>query len=393
MSMDFLESVEEQLVAATERGISRRRWRWPWLMRIRVPVRAPSVGIAAGIGTALAASAIAATITIPGSRSKPRAQAPAAQSAGVRSYTTPGSVPIGFEPQSFTAITEFTWWLLGIAPCGGGHSCTTIVQTTDGGPQFTRIGAPPTTAVSQLRFADTTDGYAFGPQLWSTHDNGHSWTRQRLGGTVDQLATADGYAFAIVSAHRRSQLMRSAVGGDQWVALAGVGRGPLSGLWVEGQTVVLQSATRLLVSTDQGASFDRERGVRHAGDCSYDGGQYALWAVCAAGMAPDEILLSGDSGSTFTTAATLPNGPINSFAAADGDVAVASGQGPLYRTVNGGVSWSRVRAPIANWIYLGFSDPTHGVAIGAFGDARHQRYRLYYTTDAGRSYHRVPIRP
>ena len=70
------------------------------------------------------------------------------------------------------------------------------------------------------------------------------------------------------------------------MALAGVGRGPLSGLWVEGQTVVLQSATRLLVSTDQGASFDRERGVRHAGDCSYDGGQYALWAVCAAGMAP-----------------------------------------------------------------------------------------------------------
>lgn len=391
MSMDFLEAVEEQLVAATERGISRRRWRWPWLMRIRIPVRAPSVGIAAGIGTALAASAIAATITIPSS--KPKAQTIVTSLANVRSYTTVGAVPAGFAPRSFTAISEFTWWLLGTAPCNGGHGCTTIVQTTNGGPQFTRVGAPPTTAVSQVRFADTTNGYAFGPQLWSTHDNGRTWARQNLGTTVEQLAIADGYAFAIVYSHGRSRLMRSAVGADDWVALAGVGSGPLSGLWVEGKTVILQSGARLLVSDDQGASFSREHGVQHAGDCSYDGGQFALWAVCSAGMAPDEILLSADSGNSFTKAAPLPDGPINAFAAADGSVAVASGQGPLYRTVDGGASWSRVRAPIANWVYLGFSDPTHGVAIGAFGNASLERYRLYYTTDAGHSYHRVPIRP
>jgi len=390
MSMDFLEAVEEQLVAATERGISRRRWRWPWLMRIRVPVRAPSVGIAAGVGAALAASAIAATITIPSSKPKAKAQTATLRFAGLRSYTAPGAVPIGFQPQSFTAISEYTWWLLGTAPCGR-HSCTTIVRTTDGGPQFTRISAPPTSAVSEVRFADSSDGYAVGPQLWSTHDGGRTWSRQHLGATVGDLAIADGYVYALAFSHGRSHLMRSVVGADRWATLSDVGDGFLSSLWVQGPTVIVQSGSHLLVSRNQGIQFRRRRGVRHAGNCGYDGGPGALWALCSTGMAPDEIVLSHDLGNTFTTAAQVPNGPIGAFAAASGTTAVASGQGPLYVTTNSGASWRRVAAPSANWTYLGFTDATHGVAIGQFGTASRQDYRLYYTIDAGRSYHFVPI--
>lgn len=390
MSMDFLESVEEQLVAATERGISRRRWRWPWLMRIRVPVRAPSVGIAAGIGTALAASAIAATIAIPRSSSKPRAKAPVAQSAGVRSYTTPGMVPIGFEPQSFTAISEFSWWLLGTAPCDA-HTCTTLVRTSDGGSQFTRISAPPTAAVSEVRFADSSNGYAFGRQLWSTHDGGRTWTRQHLGDSVSELSIADGYVYALTSSRGRSHLMRSAAGGDEWATLNNVGDGYLSSLWVQGSTVIVQDGGHLLVSEDQGVQFQRRRGVRGAGDCGYDGGPGALWALCSTGMAPDDVVLSRNLGNTFATAAQVPDGPIGAFAAASGSTAVASGQGPLYRTTDSGASWTRVHAPAGNWTYLGFTDATHGVAIGEFGGGGQQDYRLYYTIDAGASYHFVPI--
>ena len=388
MSMDFLEALEEQLVAATERGISRRRWRWPWLMRIKVPVRAPSVGIAAGVGAALAASAIAATITIPGSKSKPRASV--AQLPDVRSYTTPGTVPIGFEPQSFTAISEFTWWLLGTAPCGS-HSCTTIVRTTDGGPQFTRISAPPTAAVTELRFADASDGYAYGNQLWTTHNGGRTWSRQHLGAAVDELAISDGYVYAIAHSGGQSQLMRSAVGGDEWATLNNVGPGYLSSLWVEGPTVIVQDGSHLLVSDNQGVQFMRRRGVKHAGDCGYDGGPGALWALCMTGMAPDDIVLSRDLGDHFATAAQVPNGPIGAFAAASGSIAVASGQGPLYRTTNSGTSWRKVKAPLGNWTYLGFTDATHGVAIGEFGSGKRQQFRLYYTVDAGASYHFVPI--
>jgi photosystem II stability/assembly factor-like uncharacterized protein len=393
MSMDFLEAVEEQLVTATERGISRRRWRWPWLMRVRLPWRAPTIGIAAGVGATLAASAIAATLTLPASHPQTKVSTTTPAHV-VRSYTTAGAAPVAFQPASFTAITEFTWWLLGTAPCSGGHACTTVVQTTDGGRTFTRVPAPPTTAVSNLRFADATNGYAYGQQLWSTHDNGVSWTQVPLGGEVTDLEIADGYAYALVSGNGHSSLMRSTVSADNWTALTGLGHGALSGLWIQGPTVIIQSGDRLYVSSDNGNHFARKRGVVGAGDCSFDGGPQALWALCSRGMAPDEILLSSDSGSTFRAAAQVPNGPLGTFAAASGTVAVVSAQGPLYRTTDSGSSWIRVAGlPPANWTYLGFSDPTHGVAIGSFGTGGHQYSKLYYTIDGGASYHAVPIGP
>ena len=68
-------------------------------------------------------------------------------------------------------------------------------------------------------------------------------------------------------------------------------------------------------------------------------------------------------------------------------------KGPLFRTTDGGASWSRVAAPSAGWTYLGFTDATHGVALGNFGTGGRQDSRLYYTTDGGASYHYVPIGP
>jgi photosystem II stability/assembly factor-like uncharacterized protein len=396
MSMDFLEALEEQLVAATERGVRRRRWRWPWLMRIRLPLRAPTVGIAAGVGAALAASAIAATLTqLPASKPKPVATSAAGGtgtgSAGVRSFTTAGAVPAGFSPESFTAISEFTWWVLGIAPCDG-HSCTAIAHTIDGGPSFTRIPAPPTTQVTNVRFGSLDNGYAFGQQLWSTHDGGKSWTRLQLGSTVDDLQIAAGRVYAIVSNHGHTQLMSSPLAKDLWTPIGGLGSGYLSGLWAQGTSIFIESGTQLLVSDNSGGSFARVGGVHRAGDCAYDGGPQALWAVCSTGMAPDEVLLSTNSGNTFTTAAQVPDGPIDSFAAATATVAVASGQGPLYVTTNAGASWAPSAAPPSNWTYLGFTDATHGVAIGEFGsNGSIKDGRLYYTIDGGASYHRVPI--
>jgi len=389
MSSDFFEEIERQLVAATESGVRRRRWRRPWLRRQRLPWRAPTVGIAAGLATALAASAIAATLTLPASH--PKAQV-ASRFARTRSFTTAGVVPSGFQPESFTAISELTWWLLGTAPCGS-HTCTAIVRTTDGGSTFTRIPAPPTAAVQNLRFANARDGYAYGGlQLWSTHSGGHTWKLSQVRGPVEELAIADGYAYAVMST---TTLMRTPVGRNRWRVIHGLGRGALSGLWVQGETVIIQSGSRMLISNDQGKHFSRARGVVRAGDCGYDAvaDPFAIWALCTTGMAPDDILLSTNDGNTFTTAAQVPNGPINAFAAAASSVAVASGQGPLYRTTNSGGTWTPVAAPSADWTYLGFTDATHGVALGSFGTKRRQHGRLYYTTDGGASYHYVPIGP
>ena len=46
---------------------------------------------------------------------------------------------------------------------------------------------------------------------------------------------------------------------------------------------------------------------------------------------------------------------------------------------------------VAQWAYLGFTDPTHGVALGYLGQLAPANERLYYTTDGGQSYHLVAL--
>ena len=46
---------------------------------------------------------------------------------------------------------------------------------------------------------------------------------------------------------------------------------------------------------------------------------------------------------------------------------------------------------VAQWAYLGFTDATHGVGLGYVGSLTPANQRLYYTTDAGQTYHLVPL--
>lgn len=393
---DFFEALEQQLVAATERGVGRRQWRRPWLMRLRLPWRAPTVAIAAGVAATLAASAIAATLTLP--TSQRRAEDVASGQTNSGAFTTAGAVPHAFQPQSFTAISEFTWWLLGRARCGH-HQCTTIVQTRDGGPHFIRIPAPPTSAVGQIRFATSSIGYAYGPQLWSTHDGGRTWVEAHMGAT--DLATAGGYVYALASTGGpTSMLARSPIGHNRWTFLRGPGGAGLdghpspSGLWVQGDTVIVQVGRHAWISNDNGDHFTRASGAV-PGECQFDStnGAAVIWGLCMTGMAPDDVILSTDSGASFKSTTAVPDGPLQAFAASSSSSAVAAAQGPLMRTVDGGTTWVQATAPSAAWTYLGFTDSTHGVAIGNFGTGGHEDWRLYYTIDAGASYHYVPIRP
>jgi len=108
-------------------------------------------------------------------------------------------------------------------------------------------------------------------------------------------------------------------------------------------------------------------------------------------MAPDDILLSTNSGNTFTTAAEVPTGrSTRSLLLPLSGCRLRAGAGctaPRTRAAAG----SQAAAPSADWTYLGFTDATHGVALGNFGTGGHQDSRLYYTTDGGASYHYVPV--
>ena len=86
------------------------------------------------------------------------------------------------------------WWMLGTARCiVGAGRCGAIVRTTDGGSTFAGIPSPPVSVgdVTQLRFANPRDGYAFDPELWETTNGGASWVHVRTAGQATEVAAAD----------------------------------------------------------------------------------------------------------------------------------------------------------------------------------------------------------
>ena len=108
-----------------------------------------------------------------------------------------------------------------------------------------------------------------------------------------------------------------------------------------------------------------------------------VWAQCVTGT-DSAVWRSSDSGRSWveTHCPSEPNSAL--FAVASSTTAVLGYQ-QLYRTGDAGNSYTPVGPSGVRWSYLGFTDATHGVALGSRGE-------LYYTTDAAQSYHRVYVR-
>jgi len=429
---DYLDTVETQLTRLTEtgaggRGPGRRRpdpGRGPRRRRdvlLIVPALAIVIVVVAvmltiGLGPHHSTPAADRTTATSGPSSPPaHSSATTTATAPITSATTSaagavpappsGPVPAGFAPESFTAIGTDTWWLLGNAPCAS-PPCTSIVRTDNGGQSFAGIPAPRTTNVTQLRFADAQDGFAYDPQLWATHDAGAHWHPVSLGGSVVDLAAGDGYVFAVVrSADGTGRLMRSPAGSDAWVAVASAGNA-FGGLWTHGSEVLLESTVSadtgadIMISHDAGQSFGSAGAAPPSVACDLEApAPPVVWAHCSTGMM-SATWRSTDDGAHLTPAAGAGDEPNGSpelpnsapFAAASASTAVVGYQ-QLYRTTDGGASYARVSTPagITWWAYLGFTDPLHGVALGYAGTQTTNHERLFYTTDGGLSYHLVSI--
>jgi hypothetical protein len=318
-------------------------------------------------------------------------KAPAGATAPRHVHAPAGPVPAGFGAESFTAISADTWWLLGSAPCST-PPCTSIVRTDNGGHSFVGTPAPRTTKVSQLRFANAADGFAYDSQLWVTHDAGATWHQVRLGGAVIELATADGFAYVIVRyGHKGAgRLERAPLGSDTWATLAGAASA-YAGLWAHGHDVLVGSdaGAALAVSHNAGVSFSQVSSPSKGLPCDFEepaGG--VVWAHCATGT-ESATWRSTSSGTGFHAVhgPSLPNSAL--FAAASSTTAVLGANG-LYRTTDAGARYAPVTGigEVTAWQYLGFTDATHGVAIGYVGSTpTASGERLYITNDGGASYH------
>lgn len=440
---DYLDLVEAQLTELTDKGAHLRLWaRRPGLSGLPGrgagssgpegprPPRRRNEALAFLAGFAVVAAVVAIVLVNAHPATKPQGGPPAAQTTPLTHAATtahaskpttrqaPTGIPAHFAPVSFTAISELTWWLLSPAPCtlvGEQSPCGAIVRTTDGGRHFIGLEAPRASVAgrlsasgySQIRFADLKDGFAYGPDLYATHDGGTTWDPVDVRGQVNDLAISNGEVYAVVTPGSADvgRLMRSPVGQDSWTTLSAAGQ-VSGGLWVLGGEVIVQSAdggpngggpgSDVLVSTDGGTSFARQPAPSAGLPCEFQAqSPPVIWAHCATGT-ESGVWRSTDSGATFapTQKASelglrLPNSAV--FAAASDTTAVAGYQ-QLYRTADAGSTWTQVTVPgVVEWAYLGFTDSTHGVGLGYVGSISSADERLYYTTDAGQSYHLVPL--
>ena len=126
--------------------------------------------------------------------------------------TPPGlpPVPPNFAASSVTFVSTTTGWVIGQAGTPGhcgppkADDCTSVAITDDGGSTWHGSHAPVTgapnggTGVSQARSLDGISGWAFGPQLYATHDGGQTWAQIPTHGMrVTDLETVNGIAFAV----------------------------------------------------------------------------------------------------------------------------------------------------------------------------------------------------
>jgi photosystem II stability/assembly factor-like uncharacterized protein len=318
-----------------------------------------------------------------------------------------GPIPTGFQATSFTAVSLDAWWMFGTARClTGSGTCGAILRTTDGGSVFASIPSPPVSAsdVSQLRFANDLDGYAFGPELWQTADGGATWANVPIPGQVTELEAADGEAYALVTgagsaSSTSNELLTAPVGSRQWRQVptpTPLGYGAqfaLSGpdLYVLGGNGDLV----LLYSTDQGAQFSQRvdpctAGLGGSVTVAADGTP-TLWAACPTGMMA-EAMLSTNGGVTWRVAtATAPFPNSLKLAAASSSVALASPapetlSGAVARTTNGGSTFAVVLSGSSpstiSWV--GFSDPSRAYALLAGS--------LFESTDGGGTWRSVALK-
>ena len=185
-------------------------------------------------------------------------KAPASATAPRHVQAPAGPVPPGFGPESFTAIGTDTWWLLGTAPCSS-PPCTSILRTDDGGHSFVGTPAPRTTQVSQLRFANAADGFAYDSQLWVTHDAGAELAPgppRRGGDRSWPRPTASPTRSSATATRARAGSSARPWASDTWTTLTAAGSA-YAGLWAHGSDVLVgaDSGATLAVSHNAGVSF------------------------------------------------------------------------------------------------------------------------------------------
>ena len=352
------------------------------------------------------------------------------------------AAPSGFEPASVSFVSQSDGFVLGTAKSCATTSCAFIVTTTNNGATWQQMPPPPvpyvsrphasttSSGISQIRFANIDNGWAFGPSLYATHNSGASWQKVQVPvpGKVVTLATAGGKVFAVVANCNpqtntcSSSLVTSSISSNSFTQVPGATNIAASVQLWNGFPITLYatpngvngfvslgyqgnyaSGKPLLYATNGGGTWSR-----FPDPCAGTNLQIASLAMPNA--ATLDTLCSGQpaAGSTkkvlmqtyHSQTRRLGNPPFSG----DGNlqlaspntsrivIAGASAAGFIYRSTNNGQSWKTYlyQDGGVSFYDFGFTTPTQGVAIHGF-PANHAVDNLIESTNGGASWHTVPI--
>jgi photosystem II stability/assembly factor-like uncharacterized protein len=362
--------------------------------------------------------------------------ASAASSSATQAVPSPaaGPVPLNFRPTSVTFIGPHIGWVIGQAGTPGHCAtayCTSVARTGDAGTSWSGGPAPVTSqadgaaGVSQIRFLDAQDGWAFGPQLYATHDGGRTWAQVGTSGLrVTGLETVGDRAFALFASCTGTgpafagrcasyTLYSSPAARDDWTPV-----GPATtGLAGRAATMMLTGTRGYLLAPDGMLYSGPVNGPAPNGaapwrpvkaipcpvgtplaDGQPTGALLAvadpahLVLVCASSSAPGtqqakHVFTSADGGISWQNAAAAPSlGLATSVAATPAGVYVlATGRGIDVRPA-GSAAWQAATldgpVPAGGFGYVGMTTETQGVAVPADPAAG----TVWFTFDGGKTW-------
>jgi hypothetical protein len=287
-----------------------------------------------------------------------------------------GPVPGNFRPTSVTFVGPRTGWVIGQALTPGhctSQFCTSVAVTRDAGKTWAGVPAPMAgpadgaSGLSQIRFLNLKNGWAYGPQLYATHTAGQTWAQVDTGGlrvtaletvgdrvfAVWASCTGDGPAYA-VNCTRFTLYSASATGGT-WAPVGASTTGLTNGAASEAAQLVLTGSRGYLLAPG---------GELYSGPVDGSGPWTrvsSLVASCPVGPA---------RGNGQPTGALL--GAVNTSDLLLACVSASSGTSPsvstqqkfVYSSKNGGMSWAQMpTAPAAGVAFGLAASPTESVML------------------------------
>lgn len=366
--------------------------------------------------------------TSPAPSHSPTTSPASSQPTSNLSISSPGGPPTpGIVPSSVTFVSGTVGAVIGETTSGCPLGCEAVAATSDYGLTWSEVDTPPAgppngnSGVSQIRFLEVSNGWAYGPGLYVTHDGGATWAKASgVHGRVIDLATVNGSAYAVVasctgagsdyaSGCTRFALYTSAFAADSFQPVAGgsgTGQVRPGSLQLTRGTGYLLAGDVLLRGVPDGSSpwqaIKISSGTVPAclaahgrGVVPGESGLLAplgatdVYLLCRpAGGGGGSLYTSTDSGATWRLAGhvTAP-GNETSLAVAPGSctLALATNSGIYYST--DARRWHRARllgqAPTSGFGFVGMTTQSNGVAIPAAPGPP----VIYITTNGGRTWH------